>query len=85
MTTQITVTTTAVKLPFGPPYQPVLQNLGSGNLFFGPTSAVTPANGIRLSNGLGYEFPNRLQDIPQWPEVWVISDGTSDLRIMNVG
>ena len=86
MAEKVTVGTTAVKLDFGPADRPVIQNLGSGDLYFGPTSAVTANSGIKLSVGMGYEFPNVLKNIAGWPEVWVIASAAgTDVRVANVG
>lgn len=81
MLQKITVTTSAVSLPFGTGARPLLQNLGPGNVYFANNSSVSTNYGFKLSPGMGYEFPDDMNRYGGWEEVWVISDGTADLRI----
>jgi hypothetical protein len=83
----ITVNTTAVKLPFGAADRPVLQNVSTGgDIYFGNSDQVTASNGLRLAPGVGYEFPSTLSQIADWDEVWVIaSQAGVSLRVANVG
>jgi len=86
MVQKITVGTAAVKIPVGQADRPVLQNLGPGDVYFGTSNAVSAANGLKLTVGMGYEFPDTLSKVAGWNEVWVIaSEAATDLRIANVG
>ena len=81
----ITVTSTAQKLDLGDADVPVLQNLGSADVYFGRTSAVSSTNGLKLGNGVGYAFDKTLGEA-QWDGVWVITaSSTADLRYGSVG
>lgn len=81
----ITVTSTAQQLNLGDADIPVLQNLGSADVYFGRTSSVTPANGLKLGSGVGYAFDKTLGEA-QWDGVWVITaSSTADLRYGSVG
>lgn len=82
---KIAVTTTAQILPFGDPARVLLQNLGPGIVYFGPSSSVSANNGFKLLSGMGYEFPETLRQMSQWDEVWVVSNSTADLRVADVG
>ena len=82
---KITVTTSAVNLPFGDKARPLLQNLGPGDIYFAPDDAVSVNYGFKLPPGMGYEFPDNLGYGSGWMQVWVISTSTSDLRIGSVG
>jgi hypothetical protein len=82
---QITVTTTVASLPLGGNATPILQNLGPGMVYFGPTFSLTAGNGFKLPPGVGYEFPQSLRAMSSWDVVYVISDSTADLRYGSVG
>ena len=81
----ITVTSVAQKLLLGDADVPVIQNLGSADIYFGRSSTVTSSNGIKLPQNTGYAFDRTLGEA-QWDGVWVITAaGTADVRYGSVG
>ena len=64
--------------------QPIIQNLGPGNVYVGVSSANLATEGLYLPAGAVYEFPAVVQDGPG--AIWIQSDaGSTDVRIINVG
>ena len=53
----------------------IVQNLGPGDVYFGYTDDVAVASGIKIATGGGYEFPRAPART-----VWLVSDGTADVR-----
>ena len=81
----ITVTSTPQKLLLGNADVPVIQNLGSEDVYFGRDDTVTSSNGIKLPQDNGYAFDRTLGEA-QWDGVWVVTaSGTADLRYGSVG
>jgi len=81
----ITVTDTPQKLKLGNGDIPVIQNLGSADVYFGRDDSVTSSNGLKLGNGVGYAFDKTLGEA-QWDGVWVVTaSGTADVRYGSVG
>lgn len=81
----ITVTDTPQKLKLGDGDIPVIQNLGSADVYFGRNNTVTSSNGLKLGNGVGYAFDKTLGE-SQWDGVWVVTaSGTADVRYGSVG
>lgn len=56
----------------------ILQNLGSDSCFIG-SSEVNTNNGIRVASGQMFKF-----DILDYSEIWVVSEGVSDVRVMEL-
>lgn len=79
---QITATTTAAPLPLSGHQTPVIQNLGPDPVYLGG-SEVTIGNGLQLATDAAYEFPSDLN--LGFGNVWAVSAGVSDLRILVVG
>ena len=64
--------------------QPIIQNLGPGNLYIGTSSENLDTEGLYLPAGAVYEFPATLVDGPG--QVWLQADAPdTDVRIINVG
>jgi len=64
--------------------QPIIQNLGAGDLYLGSTSTDLTTTGLYLPPGAVYEYPKVVQDGAG--AVWIqASGGNCDVRIMNVG
>jgi hypothetical protein len=64
--------------------QPIIQNLGPGNLYVGRSFNDLATQGIWLPAGAVYEFPAELAN--SGGTVWIQADGgTADVRILNVG
>ena len=55
-----------------------LQNLGPDHLFIG-SSNVTPFNGIMITSGTIFTV-----DILDYSEIWIVSQGISDVRVMEL-
>lgn len=69
---------------YGNSQQPIIQNLGPGNLYIGTSSTNLASEGIYLPAGAVYEFPATLVDGPG--QVWLQADAdNTDVRIINVG
>lgn len=74
----------AVKLNFSSDSQPIVQNVGPGDLYLGTTGDDLIATGLFLPPFAVYEFPATLVDGAG--AVWIQADGdTCDVRIINVG
>jgi hypothetical protein len=66
--------------------QPVIQNLGPGDVYFNTTGTNILTTGIFLPAGAVYEFPTAL--VEGGNALWVQVDtggNSADLRIINVG
>jgi hypothetical protein len=64
--------------------QPIIQNLGPGNLYIGTTNNDLASNGLFLAAGAVYEFPATL--VEGGNAVYLLaSGGNCDVRILNVG
>jgi hypothetical protein len=80
----VTTAEGAVDTGFTGSTQPVIQNLGPGNLYIGTLPTNLTTNGLYLPVGAVYEFPATL--IEGGNAVFVqASGGNCDVRIMNVG
>lgn len=56
----------------------ILQNLGPSNSFIG-SSEVTTSTGVRVASGEMFTV-----DILDYSEIWVVSEGISDVRVMEL-
>jgi hypothetical protein len=66
--------------------QPIIQNLGPGDLHFGTSPEDLIENGIFLPAGAVYEFPATLSQGAGKVFIQVCTSGvSSDVRIINVG
>lgn len=66
--------------------QPIIQNLGPGDIHFGNTNTNLLTNGIYLPAGGVYEFPATLVEGAGKVYIQVCTLGvSSDVRILNVG
>lgn len=80
----LTVTTGAVQLT-GPATRLrgrrklMIQNLGASIAYIGGTSGVTTANGVRVGSGELMTL-----DVLDFGDLWVVSAGTSDIRVMEL-
>lgn len=64
--------------------QPIIQNLGPGNLYIGTSNADLSNNGLYLPAGAVYEFPATL--VEGAGTIWLLADvADTDVRIINVG
>lgn len=64
--------------------QPIIQNLGPGNLYIGTTGDNLQTTGLYLPAGAVYEFPAVVNEGAG--QVWVEADAPdTDVRIINVG
>jgi hypothetical protein len=64
--------------------QPVVQNLGPGDLYLGTSSDDLLTEGIQLPPGAVYEWPKVVQEGSG--SIWMLADGDDcDIRIINVG
>jgi hypothetical protein len=64
--------------------QPIIQNLGPGNVYVGTSSTNLSTTGLYLPAGSVYEFPATL--IEGAGTVWLEADAPdTDVRIINVG
>lgn len=78
----VTVGTTAVKLDVPSTSRPLIQNLGTGKLYFGTDNTVTAANGIQVLAGAAYEFARPLNE-GETGDVWMIGDTAgTDVRVL---
>lgn len=59
--------------------QLLIQNLGGGALYIGGASGVTSSDGYCVASGSSLSL-----DILDYGDVWGISDGTSDVRILEL-
>lgn len=57
---------------------PLIQNLGPDPLYIGDRSTVTAATGVRLTTGQSFTASKS-------SGTWVVSSGTSDVRLVNRG
>lgn len=81
----VTVGTAAVEIVFDGSARPLIQNLGAGNLYFSRKATVSSSNGIKLTVGSAYEFPDILA-ASGGPSVWVVADlAGTDVRYDSVG
>lgn len=71
------VTTTAVAVGTASDEYPLIQNLGPDKLYVGLDSTVSAATGVQLDVGRAINTANRV--------VWVVSAGTSDVRLLGRG
>ena len=64
--------------------QPIVQNLGPGDLYLGTVSASLTTEGLKLPAGSVYELPKVVQEGAG--AIWIQADGGNcDVRILNVG
>ena len=74
----------AVKTDFIGSDQPIIQNLGPGTLYVGPSATNLLTTGLYLPVNAVYEYPATL--VQGGAEVWLQADvDTCDVRIINVG
>jgi hypothetical protein len=77
------ITTTASELaatPLSGRKRMLIQNLGNKDIWIGPSSGVTDANGIKIPRGASAEF-----DFSETRDVFAItSNGTADVRLMEM-
>jgi hypothetical protein len=79
---QVTVGTTAVKIPAPGRARPIIQNLGPGTIYLDTLKTVASSTGLVLSVGTIYEFPVS----GGHSDIWVISDAANtDVRVVGVG
>jgi len=80
----VTVAAGATQLNFSGSQQPLIQNLGPGDLYVYSLNDSITTNGIKLPTNAVYEFPTAL--VEGAGSVWVQAlVGTCDVRVMNVG
>lgn len=79
----LTVTTSPVELPVGNTDRPVIQNLGPDPCYFDRDPSVSASTGMKLESGRDYELP--VSRVKGGGAIYVVSDGTSDLRWMKAG
>lgn len=79
---KLTVGATPVQLPYKGNVTPLLQNLGPGKVYFDNSPTVTTSTGIEMVVGAVYEWPGDLGG--GGGIVWLVSDGTSDVRVAKV-
>jgi hypothetical protein len=80
----ITVAAGATQLNFAGTQQPLIQNLGPGDLYVYNLNDSITTNGIKLPANAVYEFPATL--VEGAGTVWVQAlVGTCDVRTFNVG
>lgn len=75
------VETTPVSVDLVNSQYPLIQNLGSGDVYLGNTSAVTTATGLKLPQGLVVELP---QIAKRGQRLWLVSDTSADVRVLAV-
>lgn len=76
----------AVNTGFSGSQQPIIQNLGPGDIHFGNTTTDLPNVGLYLPAGAVYEFPATLVEGASKVYIQVCMAGISaDVRILNVG
>lgn len=76
--TNITVGTSVVTVPLERGCDLVIQNLSSGTVYFGRTSSVTTANGVKIAAGASLAVSDRSGRIPF---AYLIGDAASlDVR-----
>ena len=76
----------AVDTGFSGSQQPIIQNLGPGNIHFGNNDTNLPTVGLFLPAGAVYEFPATLVEGSHQVYIQVCMSGVSaDVRILNVG
>lgn len=64
--------------------QPIVQNLGPGDLYIGTSSTSLTTTGLRLPVNAVYEFPNTLAEGAG--QLWLQANlDDCDARIINVG
>jgi hypothetical protein len=74
----------AVNTGFSGTTQPIIQNLGPGNIYLGTTSVNLSTTGIYMPPGSVYELPATLVEGAK--ELFIQTDGDlTDVRIINVG
>jgi hypothetical protein len=56
----------------------IVQNLGSDNVFIGGAD-VSTSNGLRLGSGEKLEL-----DVLDFGDIWVVSDGSADVRVLEI-
>lgn len=80
----VTVAAGATQLDFSGTQQPIIQNLGPGDLYVYSKNDSITTNGIKLPAGAVYEFPATLAEGAG--NVWVQAlVATCDVRTFNVG
>jgi hypothetical protein len=80
----ITTAAGAVNSGYTGTQQPIIQNLGPGDLYIGTASANLTTEGLYLPVGAVYEFPKVVQEGAG--AIWLRASGAQcDVRIINVG
>ena len=80
----ITTAAGAVNSGYTGTQQPIIQNLGPGDLYIGTTSANLTTEGLYLPVGAVYELPNVVQEGAV--AIWLQASGSQcDVRIINIG
>lgn len=74
----------AVDSGFKGSQQPIIQNLGPGNIYIGSDPTDLLNNGLYLPAGAVYEFPATLVDGSGKVYIYTDTDLT-DVRVINVG
>jgi hypothetical protein len=80
---QITVVANPIRVRASGDAQVLVQNLGPDAAFIGNDSSVTPANGVKVLRLGSYTSPEDM--VESKSQLWVVSEGTSDIRVMRVG
>jgi len=79
MASPMSVTTPASQVDVVAEVIPTIQNLGAGIVYIGDTSAVTTSTGLKLEVGGTYTPAQPTQVTGK--AIWLISDGTADVRV----
>ena len=83
MQKQITVETTAVPVGAASDVQVLIQNLGPDPVYLGTDASVTSLTGIKMLAGGSFTSPKDVRDLGI--DLFLVSDGSSDVRLMRVG
>jgi hypothetical protein len=76
----------SVDTGFSGSQQPIIQNLGPGNIHFGNNNSNLPNDGILLPAGGVYEYPATLVEGSSKVYIQVcMSNISADVRMLNVG
>jgi hypothetical protein len=63
--------------------QVLVQNLGPDDLYLGNDASVSSTTGVKLEKDATYTSPVDL--VETGAQLWLVSDGASDVRILRVG
>lgn len=72
---QMDVTSAPAEVPVTEPGLLVLQNIGTGAIYFGHTDDIDETTGMKIASGASYEYARA-----GFGGVFVMSDTTADLR-----